>query len=162
LSRPPRKRTGCLLFVDVDRFKVFNDTRATVWHAVLRAVADRLVELRASTPCRFSGDEFVVVCEKLLAAPKRSRFGPHADLFNAPFDIDEEVHVTRDRITQAKRRERHKLLRDADLAITAPRSRRARYRFDDTLRPKRAASTESGLLAPSTSTNCAPSSPSGR
>jgi diguanylate cyclase (GGDEF)-like protein/PAS domain S-box-containing protein len=144
LSRATRENgLVALLFVDVDRFKVFNDTRGHGFgDAVLRAVADRLVERsRASdTVARFSGDEFVVVCEKLLAAAEAIKIADHTLIsFNAPFDIDgEEVHVTASiGITTSKAGgSADKLLRDADLAMYRAKDLgRARYEvFDDTLR----------------------------
>jgi diguanylate cyclase (GGDEF)-like protein/PAS domain S-box-containing protein len=100
LSRASRENGSVvLLFVDLDRFKVFNDTRGHGFgDAVLRAVAFRLVACSrsADTVGRFSGDEFVVVCEKLLVATDAIKIADHMlNSFAAPFDIDgEQVHVT--------------------------------------------------------------------
>ena len=132
-----------VLFVDVDRFKVFNDTRGhSFGDAVLRAVANKLQECSRAedTVGRFSGDEFVVVCEKLLAATDAIRIADHIlNSFTAPFDIaGEEVNVTVSiGIATGKVGESaDKLLRDADLAMYRAKDLgRARYDvFDDTLR----------------------------
>jgi diguanylate cyclase (GGDEF)-like protein/PAS domain S-box-containing protein len=149
-------RLVAVLFVDLDRFKVFNDTRGHGFgDSVLMAVANRLVEgSRAEdTVSRFSGDEFVVVCEKLLVAADAIKIADHIlSLFTAPFDIDgEDVHVTASigiaTGTQADNAD--KLLRDADLAMYRAKDRgRARLEvFDDTLRAEaeRRSAAEAGL-----------------
>ena len=117
-------RSVALLFVDLDRFKVFNDTRGhSFGDAVLTAVANRLQECSRAEDSvgRFSGDEFVVVCEKLLAATDAIKIADHIlNSFDAPFDIaGEEVHVTVSiGIATGKAGESaDKLLRDADLAM---------------------------------------------
>ncbi|MCU1496404.1 MAG: diguanylate cyclase domain protein [Acidimicrobiales bacterium] len=66
LSRDPS--TVGLLFIDVDRFKVLNDSLGhAAGDAILRAMAARLlVALRpGDTLARFGGDEFVLLCEGL-------------------------------------------------------------------------------------------------
>ena len=69
-QRRARKHGGqfAVLFIDVDRFKVINDTQGhDVGDQVLQALANRL--LAAVRPgdlvARFSGDEFVVVVEDI-------------------------------------------------------------------------------------------------
>ena len=68
LARRRRDGTGvAVLVVDLDRFKVINDSLGhTTGDQVLIALASRLVEsLRQSdTIARLSADEFVVVCER--------------------------------------------------------------------------------------------------
>jgi diguanylate cyclase (GGDEF)-like protein/PAS domain S-box-containing protein len=145
-----------LLFIDLDRFKVFNDTRGhSFGDAVLRAVATRLVaSLRsADTVGRFSGDEFIVVSEKLLAGTDVLKIADHTlNSFAAPFDIaGEEVHVTASIgiATGKAGQSADKLLRDADLAMHRAKDLgRARYEvFDDTLRAEaeRRSTIETGL-----------------
>jgi diguanylate cyclase (GGDEF)-like protein/PAS domain S-box-containing protein len=157
LSRAAREhRLVAVLFVDLDRFKVFNDTRGHGFgDSVLLAVANRLVECSRAedTVSRFSGDEFVVVCEKLLVAADAIKIADHIlGSFTAPFDIDgEDVHVTASiGIATGKADEgADKLLRDADLAMYRAKDRgRARYEvFGDTLRAEaeRRSTVEAGL-----------------
>ena len=145
-----------LLFVDLDRFKVFNDTRGHGFgDAVLRAVACRLVACArsADTVGRFSGDEFVIVCERLPIASDAIRIADHVlNSFAAPFDIEgEEVHVTASIgiATGQGNQSADKLLRDADLAMYRAKDLgRARYEvFDDNLRAEaeRRSAGEAGL-----------------
>jgi len=157
LSRAAREDGSvALLFVDVDRFKVFNDTRGHGFgDAVLRAVAERLVACsRASdTVSRFSGDEFVIVCERLLVGTDAIKIADHVlDSFNAPFCIDgEDVHITASIgiATGRAGESADKLLRDADLAMYRAKDLgRARYEvFDDNLRAEseRRSAGEAGL-----------------
>ncbi len=157
LSRSARDNAlVAVLFVDLDRFKLFNDARGHErGDAVLKAVADRLAghSRAGDTVGRFSGDEFVVVCEKLRVATDAITIADHTlDSFNAPFEIDgEEVHVTASIgiATSQAGENADKLLRDADLAMFRAKDRgRARYEvFDDTLRAgaELHASVEAGL-----------------
>ena len=157
LSRASREHElVAVLFVDLDRFKVFNDTRGhSFGDGVLRAVADRLVECSRAedTVGRISGDEFVVVCEKLLTATDAITIADHIlSSFNAPFDVNgEQVHVTASiGIATGKAGDDDaKLLRDADLAMYRAKDRgRARHEvFDDTLRAEaeRRSTVEAGL-----------------
>ncbi|MGD1012191.1 MAG: EAL domain-containing protein [Acidimicrobiales bacterium] len=145
-----------VLLVDLDRFKVFNDTRGHAWgDSVLQAVAARLAanSRGGDTLGRFSGDEFIIVCERLAATTDAITIAAHAlDVFATPFDVGgEKVHVSASIgiATGKGSAGAEKLLRDADLAKYRAKDRgRARYEvFDDTLRAEveRRAMTEAGL-----------------
>ena len=86
-----------VLFIDLDRFKVINDS---LGHAtgdrVLQVVAERLRSNARGTDLavRFGGDEFVIVCEDLggpaAALAIAERFGA---LLRVPVPVDGRAHV---------------------------------------------------------------------
>jgi diguanylate cyclase (GGDEF)-like protein/PAS domain S-box-containing protein len=89
-----------VLFIDLDRFKVINDSEGhAIGDLVLRQVADRFRHrLRAGeTLGRFGGDEFMVVCDRLGsetdATDAATRF---ADELQAPLVLGDgsEIFVT--------------------------------------------------------------------
>jgi len=134
-----------VLFVDLDRFKLFNDAQGHGrGDAVLRAVAARLVarSRAADTVGRFSSDEFVIVCENLRAPTDAVKIADHTLMsFANPFDVDGETVFVKASIGIATGlaaetgQSAERLLRDADLAMYRAKARgRARYEvFDDTL-----------------------------
>jgi diguanylate cyclase (GGDEF)-like protein/PAS domain S-box-containing protein len=125
-----------ILFIDVDRFKVVNDS---LGHAagddLLREVAKRLVGCvrNADAIARFGGDEFTVLVSDLSdAAEARSLADRIVSALRAPFRVDgHDTYVTlsigialcsRQHSTPAD------LLRDADVAVyRAKSSGRNRY-----------------------------------
>jgi diguanylate cyclase (GGDEF)-like protein/PAS domain S-box-containing protein len=89
-SKRTNRQVG-VLFMDVDRFKGFNDTYGhEVGDAVLKQVASRLSALlRASdTVARLGGDEFVVVASGLRAESDAVALAKKIQrAFDAPLDI---------------------------------------------------------------------------
>ena len=78
-----------VMFVDLDRFKLANDTLGhRVGDELLVAVAERLRSnvRRSDTVARFGGDEFVILCEDLIDEGEAARIADHLlSLFVTPF-----------------------------------------------------------------------------
>jgi diguanylate cyclase (GGDEF)-like protein/PAS domain S-box-containing protein len=128
-----------VLFLDLDRFKLINDSRGhRAGDVVLRAVAERLrAAVRPSdTVGRLGGDEFVVVCEDAVAVWEATVLGERLlRTLEEPFDVEGgEVFVTvsvgiaiAEQTVSAE-----ELLRDADVAMYQAKQRgRARCEFFD-------------------------------
>ena len=89
---------GALLFIDLDRFKLLNDTHGhAVGDALLIQVGTRLKDIvrQQDTVARIGGDEFVVVIES-LSKDKREALAKAEDVgnrilksLNAPFNLGE-------------------------------------------------------------------------
>lgn len=93
------RRTVALLFVDLDDFKVVNDTLGhAAGDALLTAVAARLRGcLRsADTAARLGGDEFALLLEEVVDPAEGERVaGRVLDTMRRPFSLHgEPVHVT--------------------------------------------------------------------
>jgi diguanylate cyclase (GGDEF)-like protein len=91
-SRAKRTRTcTAILFLDLDRFKEINDTYGhDVGDQLLVAVSRRLAGLvrESDTLCRFSGDEFVFLCEEVHGAADVSKLAERIDdTFLTPFHL---------------------------------------------------------------------------
>ena len=99
-QRAQRSHTNAaVLFVDLDRFKRVNDTHGhRVGDDLLCTIAERLARLvrPGDTLARFSGDEFVFLCEDLTSAADVEALAQRVDdAFIEPFILDgTELTVT--------------------------------------------------------------------
>ena len=100
-SRPKRRQTGqhAVLFIDLDDFKVINDTLGhRIGDDLLVAMARRLEEcLRAGdTAARLGGDEFTVLLENVAGIEDAERAADRIlDELRQPFELDgHQVVVT--------------------------------------------------------------------
>jgi diguanylate cyclase (GGDEF)-like protein len=136
-----------VLFLDLDRFKLVNDTYGhPIGDSLLRLVATRLerVVREHDTLARFGGDEFVVVCEEVEGVPGAVAVANQlADALASPFSIGgKEIAVSaRIGITLADGPglDADELVREADIAMYhAKQSGRAWELWDDDLRARSA------------------------
>jgi diguanylate cyclase (GGDEF)-like protein/PAS domain S-box-containing protein len=137
------RRPFAVLFVDLDRFKVVNDTLGhEKGDELLRQVAYRLSDAvrPGDTVARLGGDEFVIVVEDLLVTDTvdlvvervLTSFDEHFTVAERDFHIGASVGV----LVTAEGGDPRVLLRDADNAMyTAKTQGRGRaVRFDSALR----------------------------
>ncbi|MCU1378945.1 MAG: morA [Acidimicrobiales bacterium] len=141
------ERTGhqvCVLFVDIDHFKLINDGLGhAVGDLVLTTTAERLTSvLRAGdTLARFGGDEFVFIGEALDDGDAERLAGRLLDAVQAPIEIDDTVvRVTASAGIALGRSSADGavLLRDADAAMYLAKDRgRSRHEvFNEDLRDR--------------------------
>ncbi|AWI75892.1 diguanylate cyclase [Parazoarcus communis] len=124
------KRSGALLFIDLDNFKTLNDTLGhDKGDLLLKHVAARLVHCvrEGDTVARLGGDEFVVMLGNL--GSDRAEAAAHArgvgekilKSLGEPHDIDGQLHFSTPSIGVAlfagKNHKVDDLLRQADLAM---------------------------------------------
>jgi len=92
---------GALLFIDIDHFKILNDTRGHhIGDQLLAQVAERISSIiRASDlAARLGGDEFVVVFDNLgtdaeiAALEAKKRAEQLHELINLPYPLQQSVH----------------------------------------------------------------------
>ncbi|PRX44609.1 PAS domain S-box-containing protein/diguanylate cyclase (GGDEF)-like protein [Prauserella shujinwangii] len=141
LRTPGRVDTACVLFIDLDKFKVINDSLGhSVGDKVLRIAARRLRHSVRSTEVvgRLGGDEFAVIT---LGAGEPAEI--HAlihhlrEALTEPISVDGR-HLRIDAsigVVTARpgdRRSAEDLIRDADVAMYQAKTRgRGRYEFFD-------------------------------
>jgi diguanylate cyclase (GGDEF)-like protein/PAS domain S-box-containing protein len=151
-ARRAGSRVG-VLFIDLDRFKVVNDTQGhLVGDEVLSAIARRLQRTTRSvdTVARLSGDEFVVLCPDLAdIEAARRRANEIAEVIAEPIPVSSgrDVVITASvgvSCVEGGLTDPEAMLRDADVAMyTAKERGRARVELlDNTLRERAQRRTE--------------------
>ncbi|OFZ90843.1 MAG: hypothetical protein A2W21_12505 [Betaproteobacteria bacterium RBG_16_66_20] len=137
LSQRNRKQTA-VMFVDLDRFKIINDTLGhAAGDVVLKEVAERLEkQLReVDTICRLGGDEFVVVLPEIKRSSDAANVAVKIlETVSQPFTIQErELHITPSvgiSVFPEDGRDTETLIRNADAAMYhAKETGRANYQF---------------------------------
>jgi diguanylate cyclase (GGDEF)-like protein len=158
LNRVGRHSTAAaVLFLDLDRFKIVNDSLGHgAGDKLLVAVAERLSRvLRAGdTAARFGGDEFVILCEDISGERQAIAItGRIAEELSAPFSIDNDEVFVHTSVgialaTQGGARP-EALIRDADAAMYRAKERGGGVYevFDDQMRERavRRMDTENAL-----------------
>jgi len=145
------RRLVAVLFLDLDRFKLVNDSRGhAAGDELLMAVAARLRSILRplDSVARFGGDEFVMVCHDVAAVDDVLHLaGRVTDALGRPFPLSGDsmflgvsigIAVSDGTATAAE------LLRDADAAMYRAKDRgRARCEFfDETMRTEAATRLE--------------------
>jgi diguanylate cyclase (GGDEF)-like protein/PAS domain S-box-containing protein len=141
-----RRSTTAVLFLDVDNFKVINDTAGhSLGDELLIAVAQRLraVLRSADTLARLGGDEFGMLCEEVADAADAVAVAERLmDALASPFALSGGEHTVSASIgialADGLETEAEAMLRDADAAMYRAKERgRARYElFDEALRER--------------------------
>lgn len=144
VRRESHRKPVAVLFVDLDRFKVINDSMGhSIGDEVLIRVAERLQAStrRAETVGRLSGDEFVVICEDIdaegateIAHRISAAIAEPLSLYGRDTVLTSSIGISMaDRNTRAE-----DLLRDADVAMYRAKERgRSRVElFDETMRTR--------------------------
>jgi diguanylate cyclase (GGDEF)-like protein/PAS domain S-box-containing protein len=141
LSRADRHRhRAAVIFLDLDRFKLVNDSMGhTAGDELLKVVAERLrAAVRPSdTVARFGGDEFVILCEEIADDDAAFDIAQRlADALAQPIDLSEgEIFITASQglaFSGAGDDSASGLLRDADGAMYMAKERgRARIEAFD-------------------------------
>ena len=147
-------RTGsavAVLFLDLDRFKLVNDSRGhAAGDQLLVRVAERLRQVvrPADTVARFGGDEFVMICQDAGVVGHAMHVADRvAEAFHPPFPLgadDMFLNVSIGIAVSDGRTSAAELLRNADAAMyQAKEHGRGRCEFfDETMRTEAAARLE--------------------
>ena len=136
---------GALLFIDLDHFKVLNDTKGhNLGDSLLRTVAERLQACvrEGDTVARLGGDEFVIILENLSENPEQAAAQAEAvgdkilEALDQPYTITgDEYHCTASigiSLFQKQEATVEELIRRADTAMyEAKNSGRNTLRFYD-------------------------------
>jgi diguanylate cyclase (GGDEF)-like protein len=126
LARARRGQTAlAVLFVDLDRFKLINDTLGHAAGDELLVQAGqrlRAAVREADTPARFGGDEFAIMLEDHEGTPDATLVAQRViDTLQAPFDVGgREVFVSASvgiATSHAGQEDAAELLRNADVAM---------------------------------------------
>jgi diguanylate cyclase (GGDEF)-like protein len=140
------QKTTAVLFCDIDRFKVINDSLGhQAGDELLCLVAQRLQSSTRSDDVvgRFGGDEFVVVCRHLEKAAEAehvaerilARIAPPVKIAGTRVEVGASVGIALS--GPDERRTRDEMLRDADAAMYTAKKMRSGHRlFDAALRRK--------------------------
>jgi diguanylate cyclase (GGDEF)-like protein/PAS domain S-box-containing protein len=136
-----RRSAATVLFLDLDKFKVINDSLGhSVGDQVLRIVGERLRRCsgRADLVGRLGGDEFVVVTDEVtepaevraLAEHLRAALAEPIGVLGRQLHLDASIGVVL--VDGADRRSAEDLLRDADVAMYQAKTLgRGRHHFFD-------------------------------
>ncbi|HWL35767.1 MAG TPA: EAL domain-containing protein [Frankiaceae bacterium] len=158
LARTARRESlVAVLFVDIDRFKLVNDSLGhDAGDRLLLEVSGRLqgVLRQGDTAARFGGDEFTLLCEEVVDDAQATAIAQRVlSVLSVPFVLDgSPVHVTASvgiAVSDGSDPRPEDMLRDADAALhRAKELGKARYElFDERLRASAVArfQTESAL-----------------
>ncbi|WP_370945324.1 EAL domain-containing protein [Amycolatopsis sp. cg5] len=141
LRRPGRADVTTVLFIDLDKFKVINDSLGhSVGDKVLRIVGERLHRAvhREDLVGRLGGDEFVVVTNSIVDPAEIRALAQHLrEYLTEPITVDgRQLHIDASIgiviADSCDGRTAEDLLRDADVAMYQAKTLgRGRYEFFD-------------------------------
>ncbi|GAA5161655.1 sensor domain-containing protein [Amycolatopsis dongchuanensis] len=137
----PQRTSTAVLFIDLDKFKVINDSLGhSVGDRVLRIAGERLRRTvrRDDVVGRLGGDEFVVIASEVRTEPEVRALTEHLrDSLSRPISVDgRKLHVDASigivLAACGDPRAADELLRDADVAMYQAKTLgRGRYEFFD-------------------------------
>jgi diguanylate cyclase (GGDEF)-like protein len=133
-----RGRKVAVLFMDLDNFKVINDSLGhEVGDVLLTSVAERLRSCMrpGDTLARFGGDEFTVLLEEVANSKDAAQVAERIlERLRAPFVLDgREVVVTASvgiALGTATTKKPEELLRDADTAMYRAKGQESRKKYE--------------------------------